>query len=196
MKTVTIILSLVVLCLFAFWNPFFLIPHKTDENHGPKKEIWKTIKLGTGLNIGDDFGHELKRGGFDISEEAYYMLNDPFFKVAIKETELDLVKFTVAELGFKNGAATEDINKCAEVLGLGLCPPEVGPQLRLQYKDQPKDEQIVIGMRPLIDSRGRRWHFLITNYNSKLIDGNYDYPDKLFHLWNPNDCWVFVLPSK
>ncbi len=68
--------------------------------------------------------------------------------------EIKLVRLTVADLGFPNGATTQQIFNRATELGLDLCPPEVGPYYRLQYIDQPMGEWVRIGMKPIAASDG------------------------------------------
>jgi hypothetical protein len=58
---------------------------------------------------------------------------------------VDLVILSVFELGFgkQNGgsrASITDIYARAELLGFELCPPEIAPQLRLRYLEQPAGE--------------------------------------------------------
>ena len=49
-----------------------------------------------------------------------------------------IVELTVRNLGFRRYAAIAEIHGRAGDLGLGLCPLELGPYLRLQYLDQPE----------------------------------------------------------
>lgn len=116
-------------------------------------QIWKTIQLGTGLKSADDFRRDLTAGGFRIGDWGNDILGKPAFKVASKLTEvdLDLVNPSVAELGFKDGATFKDACERAISLGLEPCPNEVGPQLRLQYKDQPKGEWLRIAMKDVVE---------------------------------------------
>ncbi len=65
--------------------------------------------------------------------------------------QMNLIRLTVADLGFPDGATTEQILARAVALGLDLCPPEVGPYYRLQYTDQPMNEWVRIGMKPIPD---------------------------------------------
>jgi len=62
------------------------------------------------------------------------------------------VRFTVEQLGFSNGATTDEIYKKAEELGLELCPAEVGPHLRLQYSGK---EWMLIAMKQIAGRGGR-----------------------------------------
>jgi hypothetical protein len=115
---------------------------------------WKTIKLGCGLQTADDFRKKVMEVGMKIGDWANDILGNPAFTATTSETEVELVIASVAELGFKDGATRKDIYVRAQEFGLDLCPPEVGPQLRLQYTDQPKGEWLVIAMEPITDSDG------------------------------------------
>jgi hypothetical protein len=116
---------------------------------------WRIIKLGTGQKTANDFRKAIKKANCKVSDWASDILGKPEFSVAAtKEIEVDLVNISVSELGFPNGATREKIYKRAQELGLQLCPPEVGPQLRLQYKDQPMNEWLLIGMKPVTGSDG------------------------------------------
>lgn len=68
-----------------------------------------------------------------------------------EKQEYNLVRFTVADLGYPDGATTEEIYARAEKLGLNLCPAEVGPQLRLQSSSH---EWMLIAMEPIFASGG------------------------------------------
>jgi len=160
----------------------------------PEFPIWKTIKLGTGLKVAEDFRHALSDGGFRLSDWANGILGKPAFTAAAEETEVDLIKVTVAELGFKKGARRDQIYERAKELGLELCSPEVGPQLRLQYHDQPNGEWILVAMEPIIGSDGGPDVFYVERLDSGLwLDSNWSNPDD---FWNADNQWVFCLPCK
>jgi hypothetical protein len=139
-------------------------------------KTWKTIKLGTGLTTAADFCEAIHSAGMNIDDWANDILGKPAFTVATSVTEVDLVVASVAELGFKDGATREDIYVRAKELGLDLCPPEVGPQLRLQYTDQPKGEWLVIAMESITDSEGNLDLFLVKHDDCAcwfdISDGN------------------------
>ena len=157
-----------------------------------KFKTWKTIKLGTGLKTADDFREVLKDNGFKVSGWANDILGKSAFTVATEGIEVDLVKVTVAELGFKKGARRDQIYERAKELGLELCPPEVGPQLRLQYHDQPNGEWLFIGMEPIADSVGDLNVFYVKRNDSELwLNSDWSNPG---NVWNPDDQWVFRLP--
>jgi len=159
-----------------------------------KFKTWKTIKLGTGLKTAEEFRRVLRDGEFRLSDWASDILGKPAFKAADEETEVDLVKATVAELGFKKGARYDQIYERAKEPGLELCPPEVGPQLRLQYQDQPNGEWIVVAMEPIIDSDGCPRVFNVERIGSELwLSSYWGRPDG---FWDPDCQWVFCRPRK
>ncbi|MBU3896067.1 hypothetical protein KKG36_02030 [Patescibacteria group bacterium] len=154
---------------------------------------WKTIKLG-GLKNADDFRRAIKGCGMRINDGADDIIGTPGFVVAAGEVEVDLVKVTVGDLGFTNGATRGQIYVLAEELGLKLCPPEVGPQLRLQHKDQPNGEWIIIGMEPIRDSDGNLHVFDVGRGDSgQWLGSDYGNPD---NFWSAGNQWLFVRPRK
>ncbi len=164
----------------------------------PEFRTWKTIKIGTGFKTVDEF-----RGAFKvISVCADEMLDsEPVFTIASQEVELNLVRTSVAELGFKRGAQRCEIYGRAKELGLDLCPAEVALHLRLEYQDQPFGERLRIAMEPRTirvgfqqvfelfhgsyssDSHSRLW--LDSDTEDRTID----------RAWKPNQEVVFVSPK-
>lgn len=161
----------------------------------PSLNIWKTIKIGTGLKTGKDFSKAIKDNGMNvISDWADDLLSRPEFKTATEEQEVDLVKLTVAELGFKQGARRDQIYDRARELGLELCPAEVSPQLRLQYNNQPNGEWIRIAMEPIRDSDGDLRVFDVGCRDSRLwLFSLYGDPGS---FWLAVSRWAFVRPRK
>lgn len=153
-------------------------------------KVWKTIKLGTFKNA-DEFCEAFKKNGFKIGDWGYEILGNPEFTVFSAEEEIQLVNVSVASLGFKNGANYEDICAKAKEFGLELCPSEVGPQLRLQYKDQPKGEYLNITMEPITNSDGDLSLFYVEHDDDGLwLDGNYGFSG---YFWDAYDRFVFRL---
>lgn len=152
---------------------------------------FKTIKLGTGLKTADDFRKALKEANCSIGYLGNDILGKPAFKVADKETEVELIVVSNAELGFENGTTVKETYARAKELGLDLCPNEVGPQLRLQYKDQPKGEWLLVAMEPITDSVGNVGVFHVERRgDGKLwLGGSRGNPD---HGWDASTRWVFL----
>lgn len=156
-------------------------------------KIFETIKLGT-VKTPIDLYHALVTSGCRVTDSAKDMFGDPQFTVATQETEVVLVAVSVAKLGFKRGATREDIYKRAQELGLELCSAEVGPQLRLQYKDQPECEWLYIAMNPTIGLCGLLRVFSVCrNADGRWLDCcRYGRPDG---TWDADHRWIFLLPK-
>ena len=153
--------------------------------------VWRTIKIGTGLKTADDFRRALTSAGFRIGTWANDILGQPAFTAAAAESTLGLVVASVADLGFNHGATLKEIYARAKELGLELCPAEVGPQLRLQYPDQPRGEWLFIAMEPIAGSGGYPTVFGVEHDDDgRWLNGVfYGVPDC---FWYGNDRFVFV----
>ena len=154
-------------------------------------KTWMTIKLGTGLKTADDFCKALTADGYFIGNWSEDILGKPAFKVSKTEQEVELIEVSVRELGFKENTCYEDIRKRASEFGLDLCPAEVGPQLRLQYKDQSKGIEVVVAMNAITSSDGDPRTFSVSrnNVGDQYLDAIYSYDDI---IWSIDDLFVFM----
>jgi hypothetical protein len=137
-------------------------PHasSTPAKSGAEIPIWKAITLGeyptlNALRSALDNSPCLV-GFSDSVEEA---IGRPAFPFTKRKLELDLVVVSGADLGFsEDGASLLDIYNRALAIGLELCPPDLGPTLRLNYLDQSRGEFLHIAMRP------------VALYNREVVD--------------------------
>jgi len=150
-------------------------------------KTWRTIKLGTHKSW-RGLAETLGGNGFRIGDYAAQILKK--ITVAPAETEIELVVVSVAELGFEKGATRADIYKRGIELGLDLVPNEAGPQLRLQYPNQPYGEWLRTAMEPLSDSDGDLDVFDVEHDNGDrwLYAGGGDPTD----FWFAEYRWVFA----
>lgn len=114
-----------------------------------------TIKLGTGLKTTTAFRHALKDAGCKVSRRGDNILGKSGFVASIAKipTEVELCVATVAELaGRRQGGMIAEILTGVTRVGGDLCPAEVGPQLRLQYRHQPFGECLFVAMEPISGS--------------------------------------------
>ena len=133
--------------------------------------IWKTI------TIGQYKGANAIRAAIDaapcpvaIGDQADEILGRPAFPFSRMKVDVDLLVISVAELGFgPDGAALRDIYARAGTFGLELCPPEVGPILRLNYLDQPLGEFLHVAMRPVATYDGELVDFTLGNGGTALL---------------------------
>ncbi len=156
-------------------------------------KVWRTIILGTGLGDAVDFRHALKADGYKIANWAKAALDETAFTVASEKVVVELVNVSVLELGFQCGAPYERICDRGQELGLELCPAEVGPQLRLQYKDQPKGEWLRIAMEAIAIPGENLSIFSVRNQNGEGWLGS-EIGDRLYP-YDPDIRFVFVRPA-
>jgi len=155
--------------------------------------VWKTIKLGTRHKTADDFRTAFQAVGCYIADGAHDILRSAAFQTAEQETEINIIVTSVAGLGFQRFATYEEICARARELGLELCPPEVGPQLRLQHLTQPSINWLYIAMEPIVHSSGR---FVIFSVDRSIDGGRYLATRYIASNsnWFYNGRFVFVKP--
>jgi len=107
-----------------------------------------TVTLGTHQNA-EGYRHGLNAADCSVNGWACDILDRIAFSFMIRV--VNLVVCSAIELGFAKGATSKDICEAGKRIGLRLCPAEVGPALRLQYRDQPVNESLVIAMDPVVD---------------------------------------------
>jgi hypothetical protein len=130
----------------------------------------------------------LTSNGFRISDWAGDILKKT--TLASAETEIELVLVTVSGLGFTKATRRDVIYDRARELGLDLVPAEVGPQLRLQYTDQPLNEWMVMAMEPIAYSDGGLGVFrVVHNHDGRWLSADYGIPGR---MWSPDYRWVFA----
>jgi hypothetical protein len=159
---------------------------KTPSASGPQIPVrsavdipaWKTITVGS---FADSLAlrNALDAAGCGIGDSAEEILARPAFAVSATKTNVKLFSVSAAELGFQTDTASlADIYARAQQLGFGLAAAEVGPQLRLQYFDQPIGEFLIIGMEPIRTWNGEPVILNVANGGAGLIlidqDGSAD----------------------
>ncbi len=111
-------------------------------------KTWKTITHSVGRKDADGFRIVLVQVGRRISDWANNLLNTVVFSKYIATTTVPLVVVTNAELGFASGATFRETCDKGREMGLDLCLPEDGPELRRKYINQPKGEWLILAMEP------------------------------------------------
>jgi hypothetical protein len=107
---------------------------------------WKTITHKAGKQTAESFRSVLAQAGCRIGDWANKLLNRVGFSEYASETTVDLIVVSNAELGLNVGATFRETCERGLKMGLGLCLPEDGPELRRQYLDQPMGERLVMAM--------------------------------------------------
>ena len=134
---------------------------------------------------------EMEAAHINISDYAKSMMENPDFVTGKNKEEATLIRLTVADLGFKTSATTDQIYERAQTLGLELCPPDTGPNYRLKYKDQPLNEWVRIGMKQIAVSGGHPLVFYLGRHDGGLwLRRDWAFPDR---GWDPDSKFVFRL---
>lgn len=156
----------------------------------PEGKIRK-FEITIGGKMTKQLERELKEKNINVSSYGQSMLKSEDFTVLSNQENATLVRLKVADLGFANGATTDEIYRKAQELGLELCPAEVGPNLRLQYLDQPLGEYFWIAMKQIAGRGGYPLVFELVRYEDGLwLYGSWVSPGS---RWVPDDEFVFRL---
>ena len=142
--------------------------------------VWKTITVGnyrSPIALHDALVAE----GIHVGDLAGQMLRLPAFKLTAAPAHIDLALIALRQLVPGSGRASfAAIHAHAIEAGFDLCPPEAGPQLRLQYPEQRLGEYLVIGMEPLPTADGSDACFVVGNGGAgPIIVGRSAGPDAM-----------------
>lgn len=156
----------------------------------PEDEI-RQESLHVDIKTPEEWEQALKAKGVNISDFAKDILYHKDFQTLTQPEDINLVRLTVNDLGFPNGATTKEIFDKAKELGLELCPPEVGPQKRLNDVDQPLYDWYRIAMKPITDRDGDpRVVDVGRSVDGLWLDDGWAGPGG---RWNPDVKFVFRL---
>lgn len=131
--------------------------------------VWRKVNVGTFTNTAALI-HALKAANCGIGDLANKILMPHSITFNGTKTELGLVAPSVAELGLRaEQTPIKQIYKQAIRLGFQLATPEIGPQLRLQYFDQPPGEFLNVAMEPIETPGGEHVIFVVANGGAGLL---------------------------
>jgi hypothetical protein len=166
--SVKIVRAIVAAAAMALASPVFAQAPNLELKTASELPIWKTITLGLHRNV-NAVRDALDAANIAVGDSADEILGRPAFTFANERKELNLVVLSVAALGFgADGGTLADIHARAVRLGFELCPEEVGPQLRLQYLNQPLGEFLHVAMKPQLTYRGDPVDFTLANGGAGL----------------------------
>ena len=100
-----------------------------------------------------------------VGDAADEILGRPAFRYGRMKTDVELVLLSAADLGVESESSLADVYKRARQVGLELCPAEVGPQLRLDYRNQPLGEVLHIAMQPVAMYSKEPTIFVLANFS-------------------------------
>ena len=130
---------------------------------------WRTITIGTYKGV-ERLRDDFDAAGLFIGDQADEAIGRPAFVFSNEKAHVELVIVSAAELGFEGpDASLAGIYARAQRLGFELCPPEVGPLLRIEYRSQPLGEFLHIAMKPVKTYAGDLIDFTVANGGAGLL---------------------------
>lgn len=156
------------------------------ESFPDKKIFMMTLETNSAINSPETALNEMRDvRGMLVPDYGEDLVNKTEFSLKAKEYEL--VQFTVEQLGFSDGATTDQIYAKADEMGLDLCPAEVGPHLRLQYSGT---DWKLIAMEQIIGRDGSPVVFDLGAVGERLeLDGGIAKPG---YRWRAYFSFVFL----
>src|SRR5262249_39773302 len=131
-------------------------------------QVWRTITVGTYKGV-DAYRDALDTARIKIGDSADEILRRPAFPYARTTTDVELAVLSAAELGFvESESSLSNVYERARELSLELCPAEVGPQLRLDYRNQPLGEALNVAMEPMATYSGDPTILTLVNWGTGL----------------------------
>lgn len=161
------------------------------------------------LKFNTEFGGNSKNDLLKKLNEFDVLLNDfakiiflnELFQTSTSKKTIFIEELSIKELGFTEGANNSEIRKTIKKLGLGYCPLELGPYLRLTVTNQnevssdlnlinqsPLDA-ITIFSKPIIEDDSFPKGFYLRKIENRLWLRGYTCTDE--HIWKPSDRMVF-----
>jgi hypothetical protein len=162
--------------------------------------ITRTVTVG-GLTK-SELMEELHRNAISMNESGESLFASDHFTTSETRYSVTTVELTVGDLGCPLGATIAEIYARARALGLGLCPLELGPHLRLQYLDQPEgywgkplrqhqapSGSITVASEPLTEDDDFPKGFYLRRIKGELwLRGYRSGPE---HVWEADDHFIF-----
>lgn len=148
---------------------------------------------------------QLHAQAISLNESAQRLFDNALFSTAPTCSSVTTVELTVQDLGFPQGAKIAEIQARAKTLGLGLCPLELAPQLRLQYLDQPegywgqpvRPHQAPSGSITIVSEELTPEEDVPKGFYLRRIKGELwlrGYRSWAGHVWNAEDHLLFCQP--
>jgi hypothetical protein len=165
-----------------------------DVEKPARFQIWRTATLGSYKGV-DAYRDALDIAKIKIGDSADEILGRPAFPYARTKTGVELAVLSAADLGVESDQVSlAEVYRRARQAGLELCPAEVGPQLRLDYRNQPIGEALDVAMEPVATYGGEPTILTLANWGTGLLligrDGR---PESTVFR---KSRFVFALPSK
>lgn len=157
-----------------------------------------------GGNSKQQLFQELEQQSILLNDFAKTLFDSNLFVISSEKYNLKVVELKVMDLGFPHGAKMKAIINKAKDFGLSLCPLELGPYLRLAYREQPEginnrnaesnqapEGSVTVVSKPLLENDDFPKGFYLRKIDGFLWLRGYIADDE--HVWNPSDQLIFVM---
>ncbi len=143
--------------------------------------MWKTVEIGS-YKSADEILEALITGGFRVNERAAEVLER--IPVSGAGTKIETSLLRVGDFGFMFPARYDRLCERVKERTPNILQAIVAPYLRLQYREQPIGEYIIVIMEPVSDLDYLPAVFSVENIRGEGLQlnaycGEYDY------LWVP-----------
>ena len=153
---------------------------------------WKELEIG-GI-LPKETLERIAKSGRETTAAARDLILNPSFIIFPEPINVKLVVVNLWQLGFTGSPTTSEVFDREKLikLGLDLCPAEVGPRLATCYENQPSQDSLIIGMKPVLGTCGCRCVFILNGpgFVPKPTIGVY--PAYKTFVWKPQTKLVFV----
>lgn len=118
---------------------------------------------------GESYRDVLRKMGVEVCDSAGTAMSLSRCDVP-KEGTLEIKVLSVEEMEFQDDPQSTDILSRGIEMGYELCPPELGPALRIQYPKQKFGEELLIAMEKIPDCHRHRGFFVVgCDYNGPYL---------------------------
>jgi hypothetical protein len=145
---------------------------------------------------------DLDSGGIKLNEHAKTLLTSGNFKTDTTPRRVAVVVISVRDLGLPHGSGVQAILANALERSLCLCPMELAPHFRLQYRNQPEGSvghpatqqkappgSITVASEPIAaESNFPKGFYLRRIEGVPWLRG---YRSDNEHIWHPDDYFAF-----
>lgn len=177
---------------------------ETPPTYRDHPHVVRSVRIGAMVRL--ELLAELQRNGIELNQAGLELFSNDKFTTSEVTSILESVEITVANLGFPQGATVDRICERAVQLGMSLCPLELGPHLRLQYRDQPEGhighppsqhrappDSLTIASPPISEDDNTPKGFYLRRIDGVLwLRGYRSGPE---HIYSPEDHFVFTVSS-
>ncbi|MEK7589035.1 MAG: hypothetical protein AAB479_00185 [Patescibacteria group bacterium] len=156
----------------------------------PEFQVWKTVVLGRHKTV-DAYRKSIKAQGRQVGDYANQLADKT--PISGTQVEVDLVRASARQLGFKGNARYDAIVERAQSYGLEKCMAEAGLALADQYPDQPSGDN-AIAMDAITDLGDDLRIFNVNHVlGERRLGTCHGRPDSVY---DPDHVFVWVLPRK